>query len=93
MIDVDLFEVAVKLREVHETMKRFYGVAGFEQQVKLIGPLIEKAAAFQKVCIYTAAIRWANEEECPETLRPLILAVAAEIRLREVAELQVEGRS
>lgn len=89
----DLFDTAVKLREVHETMRRFYGVAGFEQQVKIIGPLIEKAANLQNVCIYTAAIRWANEADCPDTLRPLILAVAAEIRLRHVAELQQGGRS
>ena len=93
MIDVDLFEVAIKLREVHATMPRFYGAEAFERQIGLIGPLIEKAAKFQGVCVYTAAIRWANEDICPANLRPLILAVAVEMRLRELASTMEAARS
>ena len=88
-----LFDTAIKLREVHATMRRFYGAEAFERQIRLIGSLIEKAAKFQGVCIYTAAIRWANEDECPANLRPLILAVAVEMKLRENAALCASARS
>lgn len=92
MIDT-LFDTAIKLREVHATMRRFYGDESFERQMRLIGPLIEKAAKLQSVCIYTAAIRWANEDICPANLRPLILAVAVEMRLRETEALCASARS
>ena len=81
---LEMFEMAVKLREIHATISRLYGPEKFAAHVADIEPVMRKRAESKNGNIYAAAIAMTKEAEDPK-LQLLILAVAGEIKLREKA--------
>lgn len=89
----DLLEIAVFLRQCHAAMKRLYGSEEFARRVEELTPLLTKMADKHDGNVQAAAIRWCNDTDMPENMRPLVLAIATELKLRENAAVCAEGRS
>jgi len=89
----DVFEMAVMLRQCHATMKAFYGADQFAKHVAEFTPLLSLMAKRHDGNVQSAAIHWCNDKDMPENMRPLVLAIAVELKLRENSALCESGRS
>lgn len=87
----DLFEISVSLREVHATMKRFWGNR-FTGMVNELWPELVRLGKTQKCGPVVAAIR--SAKDCPAPIMAAtILAVVVEAQLRETRAVMSEGKS
>lgn len=89
----DIFEAAIMLRQCHATMRALYGAEQFAKHVADFKPLLELMAKKHDGNVQAAAIHWCNDPEMQENMRPLVLAVAVELKLREAENLCAAGRS